>query len=198
MLAGYKLTAGRAKTNNQIDGDQSMGGDAVQVSRGITLIELVVAIAILAVIVALAAPSMTGLIQNNRAAAGANELVTALNLTRSEALKRTRDVEICASDDQASCSGNWRDGWIVRTSGDNQLIQVWSSPTGDAQFLVDVGDTNGLPAIIVFEPSGRTDLENTVAFQLRLPNCTRDSNRDIRLVPTGRVSVQRQLCGEEE
>ncbi len=166
----------------------------MKVSRGITLIELVITIAVLAVIVALAAPSMTGVIQNNRAAAGANELVTALHVARSEALKRTSDVEICPSIDQAGCGGNWNDGWIVRTRGGNQLIQVWSGPAGNAGFL-DVGT---LPSTIVFDASGRTNLENTVAFQLRMPNCTRDSNRDIRLVPTGRVSVQRQLCGEDQ
>jgi len=53
--------------------------------------------------------------QNNQLIATTNELVSALHVARSEALKLNKKVTICVSDDGKSClsSKKWAQGWIV-------------------------------------------------------------------------------------
>jgi len=85
--------------------------------RGFTLVELMMTLVIASIVMTLAVPSMRDLIQNNRITGQVNEMVTAFNLARMEAIRRGSPVSVCASTDQASCSGanNWATGWIVFT-----------------------------------------------------------------------------------
>ncbi len=62
------------------------------------MIELMVTVAVLAIIAAIAVPAMQGLIAANRLSAASTELVTALQLARSEAIRRNAAVTVCGSD----------------------------------------------------------------------------------------------------
>jgi len=97
----------------------------MRITAGFTLIELLVTVAMMAIVLALGVPSFTELIKNNRLTTATNELVTALNLARSEAIKRGVRVTVCKSADGSSCttSGDWAQGWIVFTDldGDGSL-----------------------------------------------------------------------------
>lgn len=72
---------------------------------GFTLIELMVTLAVLAVLAALAAPSFSTLINSNRLAGAANDLVGALQVARMEAIRRGQSVVLCPSTDGSACSG---------------------------------------------------------------------------------------------
>jgi type IV fimbrial biogenesis protein FimT len=82
---------------------------------GFTLVELIVALGLAAVLLGIGVPAFTDFVRNNRVIAVTNELVTALQFARSEAVKRNNNVTICISDDGAACTGgaSWEDGWIV-------------------------------------------------------------------------------------
>lgn len=92
------------------------GGSA----RGFTLIELMVAVAIVAVLAALAAPSFNEAILSNKLAAYANNFVASAQLARSEAIKRNATIVMCRSADGATCTagGTWQQGWIVMCAQD--------------------------------------------------------------------------------
>lgn len=82
---------------------------------GFTLVELVITIAVVAILVALATPSFTSVINSNRLTAQANNLVADLQLARSEAVRRNRTVRVCRTPDGAVCAaaaGDW-DAWLV-------------------------------------------------------------------------------------
>lgn len=82
---------------------------------GFTLVELMVTIAVMAVVLSIAVPSYQNLVIGGRLTAGANDLVVALNLARHEALRRGQRVSVCPSSDGNDCaaSGGWEQGYIV-------------------------------------------------------------------------------------
>lgn len=84
-------------------------------SQGFTLVELITTLTIAGILVTLAVPSFSEVIKNNRLITQANDFVTALNVARSEAIRRSGRVTVCKSSDQISCSGSggWDQGWIV-------------------------------------------------------------------------------------
>jgi prepilin-type N-terminal cleavage/methylation domain-containing protein len=85
---------------------------------GLTLVELLVAMSIAAILAAIALPSFASFIDEQRLRAVTNELVADLNLARSEAIKRNTRVLVCpkAGQSQNYCdpnTKNWKNGWVV-------------------------------------------------------------------------------------
>jgi len=169
-------------------------------SRGFTLIELMITLLLAAIILALGVPGFQDIVRNNRAATQSNELVAALSLARSEAVKRGARVSLCPSTDQATCTGgtNWANGWIVfRDIAANDgappvveapPIRVWGALGGNAAL-------DG-PANVRFRALG--DAINPVLpanpFQHRIPGCGAGDGRDITVNAAGRALVTRVDC----
>ena len=90
-------------------------------------------IAVLAILLATAVPSFASLVANNRASSSANDLLHAIQLTRSEAMRRGHRVYLAPSD------GHWRNGWVMFVDrNDNRLFD----PASDELILRH----NALPA----------------------------------------------------
>ena len=92
-------------------------------SSGYTLIELMATVTIAGILLGVAIPSFTSIISSNRLTTYANELVTALNLARSEAIKRGGFVTVRKVDNYSftnlGADANWENGWDVFTDIDN-------------------------------------------------------------------------------
>jgi type IV fimbrial biogenesis protein FimT len=85
-------------------------------AAGTTLMELLATVAIVAVLVALAAPSFRTIQLDSRRTVAVNGFLHSLFLARSEAIKRAQIVSVCRSGDGQSCdpgNGDWSAGWIV-------------------------------------------------------------------------------------
>lgn len=89
-------------------------------SAGVTLIELMVVVAISAILLAVGVPMMTTFVDRNRVATQVNELIADVALTRSEAIARRGRVIMCRSAnpnaDDPTCDGaaaDWSGGWFV-------------------------------------------------------------------------------------
>jgi type IV fimbrial biogenesis protein FimT len=83
--------------------------------RGFTLIELMLVIAIAAILCAVSFPSFSSVIASSRSRTASNALITGLNLARSTAVSRQGDVVMCPSSDANHCDATtwWQYGWIV-------------------------------------------------------------------------------------
>lgn len=69
--------------------------------EGFTIVELMLTLAVAAVILSLGVPSFQGLVERNQLTSGINQFVSSLTLTRSEAVKRNQRVSLCSSSDGA-------------------------------------------------------------------------------------------------
>jgi type IV fimbrial biogenesis protein FimT len=89
--------------------------------RGFTLIELMITLAIAAILLTVGVPSFNEVIKNSRMATSTNKFITAANLARSEAIKRSVRVTVCKSNNGTACTNanNWDQGWIVFTDENN-------------------------------------------------------------------------------
>lgn len=86
-----------------------------RIPQGFTLIELMVTVAVFAILLTLGVPSLQGFVNSGRLTNQANDILAALNLARSEAIRQNLRVVFCRSEDGASCdntAGSWG-GWIV-------------------------------------------------------------------------------------
>ena len=95
---------------------------------GFTLIELMITLVLAAILVGIAIPNFSTLIQNNRLTTEINEFLTAISIARSEAVKRADRITMCISSDGAACitTGDWSQGWIIFIDANND-----ASATGE-------------------------------------------------------------------
>ncbi|RFF26490.1 MULTISPECIES: GspH/FimT family pseudopilin [unclassified Wenzhouxiangella] len=82
---------------------------------GLTLIELMIAVSVMAVILTTAVPALGNFMAQQRLTAAANQLVSHLNYARHEAVFRNQPVAACPSSNGLACTGGnrWDIGWIV-------------------------------------------------------------------------------------
>lgn len=84
---------------------------------GFTLVELMIVLAIAGIVMTVGIPSFSQSITNSRLTTNINELVTSLNLARSEAVKRNQPVTI------RKISTEWESGWSIFTDADGDGVQ---------------------------------------------------------------------------
>jgi len=174
-------------------------------AAGFTLLELMITLVIAALFLTVGVPSYLNLIRNSRAATNANELVTALTLARSEAVRRAANVTICRSADGAACGGNWTDGWIVFVDGAatengapvvSQVLNVWDAPEGAATVTTASGGADVDITWIRFLRRGdtRTTQALPITYTLEIEDCVGNVARDVELNAVGRTRVTVAAC----
>ncbi len=166
--------------------------------QGFTLLELMVTVAIAAILVTVAMPSFTGTIISNRLTTINNELVGALNLARSEAIKRNQQVVV------EKTGANWQDGWRV-------FVDIDRTPSSDANTFNDDSDTtlcesnedcmlraysslptgytinsNNFTNYIRYTPTGQANTNGTFAV---CQNSDSSNSKEIIIIATGRARL---------
>src|SRR6202012_3902460 len=88
---------------------------------GFTLLEVLMTMAIAAILMGIAIPSFRYVTNANRIASELNGLLGDLQLARAEAIKEGRTVTVCQSNDGTSCTNSttWQNGWIVFSDPSN-------------------------------------------------------------------------------
>jgi type IV fimbrial biogenesis protein FimT len=134
----------------------------MSLQRGFTLIELMVTVAVLAIVLVIAVPSFETTVNANRLMSAANEMVNALQTTRMEAIRRNEHAGMCLSANAGSptptCASSNINGWITfvdadrdggYSSGDTLLMTTTVPPS------VQVLSSPALAGVVVFHTDGR-------------------------------------------
>jgi type IV fimbrial biogenesis protein FimT len=169
--------------------------------QGLTLVELIVTLAISAILLAIAIPGYANFMNYNRLVAATNDLASSLQLARSEAVRRGTRVTVCKSSssmsaDPACDSGaTWQQGWLVYVDGgakgvldiEDQILKVHGS-VAEASITASNFSTYAsyLPSGASQGPSG---LGNGSLYI-----CLAGSKRSVIINTIGRMRIAKGTC----
>lgn len=145
---------------------------------GISMIEVMITIAIVAVLAAVAMPGMTSLVASQRLKAASSDLYTSLVLARSEAIKRNTEIQISPS------ASGWAGGWTVeRADGVGEPLEMHGA----------------IPAISITGPeslsyTGNGRLDGATSPEFELGGEGTDNVRCVKVDLSGRPSTKQSAC----
>ena len=162
---------------------------------GFTLIELMVTIAVVAILAAIALPSFQSSLRSNRVATTTNEMIASLSLARSEAIRNNGGSAVCPSNSGTACAGNWSDGWLV-----------WADANGNS--ALDAGETvlrysrgnpkltvNNTGGTVAFDSRGRRRAAGNQTLTLRPDECaSQPLQRTLTINASGQVTTVKGAC----
>lgn len=166
-------------------------------ASGFTLLELMAAVTVFAILLGIGIPSLNRMMRANQLSAQVNELITALNMARSEATTRGIRVSLCPADlAQEACNdtADWTAGWILFTDdlgaaagtveeGD-EILQAW--PATETGFAL-----NPAPASVTFLPSRAAA---AATFDIYATGCSDEEKRRVKVDNVGRISLSKENC----
>ncbi|WP_323847377.1 GspH/FimT family pseudopilin [Microbulbifer magnicolonia] len=173
--------------------------NSVRSAAGFTLIELMFAITILGIVMAVGVPSFTTMIQNNRMVTTTNDLNGTLQYARAEAVRRGGNVRVSAiGGDVSNGLRAWVDG---NNDGDfdaGEELRVLRIDFGDLALGADVGGTDTANLDFTFNARGASSLGNTLVLGL-CDDRDGDYGRRLELLVSGAVRLTRNTaCTSEE
>lgn len=138
----------------------------VERQRGFTLVELLIAISIVAILLSAGVPSFSSLIGDNRLAAQAADFQSSLAYARSEAIRRAQNVAVGAS--QPIAGNQFGGGWVVWVDANGNGVRDAGELT--LRSHTDLGGStfksSGAQTTVSFLPSGFLDAAS--AFTIKL------------------------------
>ena len=171
--------------------------------RGVTLLELLIALLIASVMLTMGIPSFRAVLDNQRMTAATNELVMSFNLAKSEAIKRVAYVSVCKSTNGVACTngGSWNDGWIVFAN--SSVVNLDAIDGGDEVIRIypklrdSIGMTTSgtIADFVSFRPSGTigTSVVNMAGTMTVCDERGAEYARGVLVEPSGRWAVSKDL-----
>lgn len=158
-------------------------------SFGFTLVELLVVIAILVIVATIGIPNFGPTVANSRANTAANDLLGALQLARSEAVKLNASVVVTAAN-----PSDWAAGWTITTTAGATTTTIRQR---DAFQRVTI--TNGPPTIVFRSAGNATTVDSAGIATPNTPfiitaNGGGDPSRCLAVTASGSAAVTPGDC----
>jgi type IV fimbrial biogenesis protein FimT len=126
-------------------------------AQGFSLLELMVVLSVVAILLAIGVPGFQSLRENLQLSTTVNAFLSAVNLTRSEAIHRGARVDLVPRN-----GANWQQGWVVfidenrnqMPDGDEQVI-VWHGPVS-GNIAINSQFSDSTKPYLAYNGSGRT------------------------------------------
>lgn len=155
-------------------------------AAGFTLVELMITLAIAGILATVALPSYRDFVRTQRVKSASFELVAALTLTRSEAIKRNANVVM------TQASGGWQNGWTIS----------WTDPATSSATIIrnqaaylglTISDSAAVGSV-TFRKDGRLDSTATNFTVNSSPSSTNVTPRCISISLSGRAGSTKGAC----
>jgi type IV fimbrial biogenesis protein FimT len=178
-------------------------------NHGFTIIELMITVLIVAILAAVAVPGFRDFIGNTRVTGATNDLVTALNVARSEALQRGMPVAVCSSTNQSTCAGSntWTTGWIAFTDNSgvagvrdgagvsaDALVQSWPGLRGDMSATANANFVRYEVTGTITPPIGAASGAAAVTIDIKQTGCSGIKKGRTVVNVIGAVSSSKVAC----
>ncbi|MGC9457054.1 MAG: GspH/FimT family pseudopilin [Halothiobacillaceae bacterium] len=166
--------------------------------RGLTVLELMISLAIGAILLSVAVPGMSRLAETSRLTATHNELLYSIYMARSEAVKRGHRVSVCPSEDGQTCAdSDWDAGWIVfddpaasLTPAADDIIRVVPEPGP-----INITGNQPVERYISYLPSGRSARLSGALQMGTVTLCSPSGmGRQVVINAAGRPRMQDSAC----
>jgi len=169
-----------------------------QFSKGFTLVELMVGIAILAILTAIAAPNLSDYLIKSKVDNEISQLHRLILTARNTAINTGKNVTICPLSG-TTCSTNWKNELSVFTndsdntkydSANEELIKVKSKISSDDALKFN-------QATLIYTATGRLTSGNDSLF-IYCPSANTDLARGINISLSGRVYASQDTDNDEK
>ena len=154
-----------------------------RISRGFTMMEMMITLAVVAILAAIAVPNFKFQIEQSRFTSASNDLITALNFARGEALRRSRPVSV------SRVGGSWQSGWAAFIDPARTGV-IGAQPALREGNAIGSVEVTGAPAFVLFDSSGRrrSDVASAfVSFQVFKTGAEISSRRTVCVSQSGRI-----------
>ena len=166
----------------------AIGVNIVKLQKGVTLVELMVTVSIVAIILAFVGPSIQSILIKNRIVAEINETSSLIQYARHHAIDEQAQVVVCPSKNYSVCSTDWNDPKIVFIYDDDNAIRGATE-----ELLVTIGASSSTTImtnttnIIKFAETGEVNLGTEILL------CHKDGAaeyaRSLSITLQGRVKM---------
>ena len=159
---------------------------------GFSIVELMITLLLASILLTVGVPSFSNLLANNRITSQANELITGLNLARSEATKRGQRISICSKQDSSTCAADtdWSTGWLVFLDPDGDGV-IANADDVLREWEAVGGDTNLTSSANFITYLGNGSVNTAANINMTIPNGTTDQTRRICIALAGNNWVNR-------
>jgi type IV fimbrial biogenesis protein FimT len=172
-------------TSVELRREPLQGKNGFSAHKGFTIIELMVVVAVIAIVAATALPSYRTLIEKRQVTSAANQISAFLSSASMEAVKRNREVAIRCDDDGCETVQ------LAQTGDDeDQTLRIinFSEFKADVDSMAATGNDDE----IVFDPiRGMLDQDDIAAlpFEIQLSSSEDYYALNVRVMATGRVTI---------